>query len=87
MFNKLFGWLWLNHPRSGTPDAMLTFAAIAIAVCAIKFLANGVSFTFHSHLINLGTTDSTSYAALLGPTVFGYCNRKNNNPETTKGGT
>ncbi len=87
MLNKFFSWLWLNHPRSGTADAMLTFAAIAMIVCSIKFLINGVSFTFHGHLVNLGTTDSTAYAALLGPTVYGYCNRKNKNPETTGGGT
>lgn len=84
MLDKLLSWIWIKHPRSEEPDAMLTFAAIALFVCAVKFLLNGAIFMIGTHVINCGTTDSLSYAALLGPTVLAYVQRKLTSPPDGK---
>lgn len=84
MLDKLISWIWIKHPRSEEPDAMLTFAAIALFVCAVKFLLNGAVLTVGVHTVNFGTTDSLSYAALLGPTVLAYVQRKIQSPPDGK---
>lgn len=83
--NKLLSYIWVIHPKDEAPSATLTFAFIALLVCSIKFLLNGVSFTFNGHVINCGTVDSLSYAALLGPTVLAYVQRKNASQSNSAG--
>lgn len=63
---------WIKHPRSKKPDTMLTLSVIAFVGVLVKFLVNDVQIGN----INLGTTDATLIAALLGPTLVAYVTRK-----------
>lgn len=56
-------------------DPMLTMACIAIVVCLIKFLMEGVSF---ANGLSLGHADSGTYAAILAPILgaHGYVSIK-----------
>lgn len=68
--------VWLKHPRSNKPDTMLTFSALALAVCLIKFLLNGASVEVMGYSIEFGTVDAALVAALLTPTLAAYATRK-----------
>lgn len=67
---------WLNHPRSGEPDAMLTIAVYATLTCLAKFLLNGVTVEILDKTINFGTVDAGLLTALLTPTLLAYVGRK-----------
>lgn len=90
MLDKLFTWLWVKHPRLQAPDAMLTFSAITLLVCSIKVVLNDVVITIGyrgSHTINCGHVDATVIAAMLGPTVLAYVQRKRQDPPDKNGGS
>lgn len=59
---------WMLKNSQGRPDALLTFAAGAVAVVFLKLLLNGVSV----HGWNFGTIDAGLIAALLTPTLGAY---------------
>jgi hypothetical protein len=68
--------LWLKHPRSGKPDAMLTLAVFSTLTVLFKFLLNGVSLTLGAKVINFGVVDAGLIAAILTPTLGAYVTRK-----------
>ena len=63
---------WIEHPRSKTPDTMLTLAVAATASAILKFLVNGVVIG----TVNLGSVDAALIGALLIPTLGSYVGRK-----------
>lgn len=64
--------LWVKHPRSAQPDAMLTLGTWALAVVLFRFLFSNVSIG----TLSFGQLDSTVVAAILTPTLGAYCFRK-----------
>lgn len=76
MLDRVFSWIWVNHPRLGKPDAMLTLAVLATLTCIVKFLFNEVTFVVHGMTVNCGHVDSLAYGALLTPTLGAYAARK-----------
>lgn len=68
--------LWINHPRSKTPSATLTFSVYALIICLGKFLLNGVEIHILDKAINFGTVDSSLIAAILTPTLLSYVSKK-----------
>lgn len=67
---------WIKNSK-GKPDAMLTFAVVAFLVVIVKFLASAV--TLHltgDKVVELGSVDSGSIAALLTPTLGAYVARR-----------
>jgi|HubBroStandDraft_2_1064218.scaffolds.fasta_scaffold356608_2 hypothetical protein len=68
--------VWFKNSK-GKPDAMLTFAILAFAISALKFLASGLVLELVAgKTVNLGTVDAASIAALLTPTLGAYVARR-----------
>lgn len=60
---------FLNHPVTGKPDALMTMSCVVVAICAVKFLFEGLSFAVFGHTVSLGHADAMSYGAMLGPVL------------------
>lgn len=64
--------LWITHPRSGAPDAMLTLAVYSVAVVLVKFFLSDVAFGS----LTFGELDAGVIGAILTPTLGAYALRK-----------
>lgn len=51
-------------------DPMLTMVVLAIVVCLMKFLFEGITITVAAYSLTVGHSDAGTYAALLG-TILG----------------
>lgn len=60
----------------GKKDAVLTMAAVAMAVVLVKILLSGLSLTIKGTIITFGTIDSALVGALLTPTLGAYVARR-----------
>lgn len=67
---------WINHPRSGKPDTMLTAAVVSTVVCLFKFLMSGVTLEVLGYNLSFGTVDASTITAVLTPTLLSYVARK-----------
>lgn len=68
--------LWINN-TDGQPDAVLTMTLMGFLAILGKFLLSNVSLTLASdHIINFGSVDAMSIAAVLTPTLGAYCARR-----------
>ena len=68
--------MWIKHPRSKEPDAMLTLAVVAFVSVVLKFLTNDVVLGLGEKSVSLGKIDATLVGALLAPTLGAYVIRK-----------
>lgn len=68
--------LWIKHPRSGEPDAMLTLAVAATVIALFKFAMNGVSITISTSVLQFGSVDAGLVGSILAPTLSAYVARK-----------
>ena len=68
----------LVNAKTNKEDVMLTLVFYVVIIAGIKFLLDGVEFTFQGHLVNLGHTDGGVYAAFLTPILgaHGYIDSK-----------
>ncbi len=64
--------LWLKHPRSQEPDAMLTLGVYSLAVILGKFFLSGTAIG----PLTFGQLDAGVIAAILTPTLGAYAARK-----------
>lgn len=62
---------WMLKNSRGRPDALVTFAAGAVAVILLKVLLNGVSLAVLGG-VSFGTIDATLVGAVLLPTLTAY---------------
>jgi hypothetical protein len=69
-------YFWINHPRSATPDAMLTLATYSTLTVLAKLLLNGVSMKLGSSSWTFGVVDAGLIGAVLTPTLGAYVIRK-----------
>lgn len=69
--------MWVKHPRSKKPDAMLTIVTASVVVVLYKVLVNGTEI---SPDFKFGTIDAGIIAALLTPTLGSYVARKWKDP-------
>lgn len=72
---------WFKHPRTGTPDPMLTITVITVGVCGLKFLLDGIHFVILGHSFDFGHTDPFAYGSLLAP-ILGAHSWQNTRPNT-----
>lgn len=68
--------VWVEHPRSKKPDAMLTLAVYSVAAVVLKFLFSDMTFG----AVTFGDLDASVIAALLTPTLGAYAARKHRSP-------
>jgi len=61
---------------AGRESRSAFIAMAAFWICALKFIANGVSFRIFSHAINLGTVDAALMGAFLVPCLALYWGRR-----------
>jgi len=59
----------VHNPETGRPDAFVTMSLVVVLACVVKFLVDGVTFTWGGNTYNLGHIDSMTYAALLTPVL------------------
>lgn len=79
MLDKVFKLIWLNHPKTGKADVLMSLAVFVVVICAIKFLFDGVVVNIFGHTFSFGHTDSFSYGTFLSPVLgaHGYLAGKN----------
>ena len=53
-------------------DPLLALIVVTVLSCVLKFLAEGVTFTVHGNLVNLGHTDSLAYGSILTPLLMAH---------------
>ncbi len=75
--------IFIKHPRSKKPDAMLTFSLWTVLVVLGKVLLNGIFITVLDYTLNFGTIDAALAAAVLTATLGAYVGRKWKNPPET----
>lgn len=80
MLDKLIKLLWVVHPRSGTPDTMLTLAVLSTLAVLLKFIVSGVVLKYGDKTLTCGVIDPLAIAAILTPTLTAYVQRKKLNP-------
>jgi hypothetical protein len=56
-----------RHHLTNKEDALLTATVLSIALVAIRFFVDGMTFTLFGHVLSFTHVDSASYAALLSP--------------------
>lgn len=64
--------LWISHPRTKEPDAMLTLGVYALGVVLLKFTFSELSIG----PIVFGQLDAGVIAAIITPTLGAYAARK-----------
>lgn len=77
---------WVTNPSSGKPDPMLTMSVIVVTCASIKFMCEGINFSYHGHAVDLGHVDAMVYGALLTPVlgVHGYIKARSQKPPIQK---
>lgn len=61
----------------GKPDAMLTAAAMALAVVLVKFALAGIVLAYGDKSVSVGPFDPLGAGSVLGPTFVSYVMRRN----------
>lgn len=72
--------MWLKN-TSGNEDAILTLSVVTLGVVLLKFFLSEMSFGS----IVFGQLDGAVIAALLTPTIGGYCIRRYTDSNAPKG--
>lgn len=65
-----------KHHLSGKDDALLTVTVLSIALVAVRFFIDGMTFTLFGHTISVGVMNSASYATLLSPIAGAHGTRE-----------
>jgi hypothetical protein len=58
---------FIQNPRNGKPDEMVTIVMIATIATVARFLVDGISLKIEDFSISFGHLDASLYVAILGP--------------------
>ncbi len=81
--NKL---IFINHPKTGKPDVILSLIAFLTIVCGFRFLMDGMNIDFFGHTLVFGHVEPMSYASILAPLLgtHGFIENKQVDPKDEK---
>jgi hypothetical protein len=71
--------LFLNDPKTGKPDEMVTLTVIVTLAVVFRFLVDGLTFHILGQIITFSKLDAMVYISLLTPVLgtHGFIKVKN----------
>lgn len=72
---------FIENPKTGRPDEMITLTVITTIAATLRFLVDGVSINIQGYIFNFGHIDASLYLALLAPILgaHSFIGTKNDN--------
>lgn len=58
---------FIQNPKTGKPDVMVTLTVAVTSAAVFKFLLDGVTVTLVGHTMDFGHIDAMTYGTLLSP--------------------